>query len=248
MISLRRLTFSALLAFGLIATAAAQTPIQPTIAYLPNAATPTVAGLLAAPSGTPPNISATVATTSSTSIIGVTVVASDALGLAHIVTSGPAACVFDSTPVAGHFVGISATVAGDCHDAGATLPGSGQIVGVYTGAQGSGNTYIVAVGTTGAIGGSSSITIGSTSTSLMAMLSWGTTVSADSCTSNTVNLPGARPSTDVLNIGPPSSLPANLIVYGAISAADTAQITLCNPTASSIIVSTSNWIVRTASS
>lgn len=82
---------------------------------------------------------------------------------------------------------------------------------------------------------------------LMAELSWGPgAIAPNSCTSNTVNLPGARLSTDVLTVGPPA-LPSGISVFGAISAADTAKITVCNPTnTTSTSISTSNWLVRTA--
>jgi len=43
--------------------------------------------------------------------------------------SGLAACVFDNTAVEADYVQISATAAGQCHDAGPTYPTSGQVLG-----------------------------------------------------------------------------------------------------------------------
>ena len=50
-------------------------------------------------------------------------------GKACIVTKGPGTCNFDGGVTAGDYTQISATTAGDCHDAGATYPTSGQVLG-----------------------------------------------------------------------------------------------------------------------
>lgn len=72
-------------------------------------------------------------------------------GLAVIAVSGQANCVFDGFvggsaglgTVAGDYVQISPNVAGDCTDAGSTLPASGQIVGRVLSTNGSAGTYLV---------------------------------------------------------------------------------------------------------
>lgn len=69
------------------------------------------------------------ATTDTTGIIGVTVAGAGNSGNGTVITSGAASCVFDGTTVAPHYVQISQTIAGNCHDAGATYPSSGQVIG-----------------------------------------------------------------------------------------------------------------------
>jgi hypothetical protein len=54
-------------------------------------------------------------------------------GPARIVTRGMASCVFDGPAEAGHYVQISASSAGQCHDAGASRPASGQVLGFVFG-------------------------------------------------------------------------------------------------------------------
>jgi hypothetical protein len=50
-------------------------------------------------------------------------------GKACIVTRGPGICNFDGGVTAGDYVQISSSTGGYCHDAGATYPGSGQVLG-----------------------------------------------------------------------------------------------------------------------
>jgi hypothetical protein len=64
-------------------------------------------------------------------------------GQVVITRSGIVPCVFDNTTVAGDFVQIASGTAGDCHDAGATRPTSGQIVGVVIQQGGAAGTYNV---------------------------------------------------------------------------------------------------------
>jgi hypothetical protein len=76
-----------------------------------------------------------------------------------IVTNGGAACVFDNSTTLGHYVQISAGTAGDCHDAGASYPTTGQVIGIVT-ATGGAATYNVALSLTPPIssgGGSSTV-------------------------------------------------------------------------------------------
>ena len=68
---------------------------------------------------------AVIAGTSDTAgIIGITAAGAGTSGTAAVVTWGITPCVFDNTTVAGHYVQISSSVAGNCHDAGATRPTS----------------------------------------------------------------------------------------------------------------------------
>lgn len=64
-------------------------------------------------------------------------------GQVVITRSGIVPIVFDNTTVAGDYCQISATVAGNCHDVGATRPTSGQIIGIVIQIGGSAGTYNV---------------------------------------------------------------------------------------------------------
>jgi hypothetical protein len=64
-------------------------------------------------------------------------------GSAVIQEAGQHGCVFDGATTAGHYVQISASVAGDCTDAGATYPTSGQVIGIVLSTNGGGGTYTV---------------------------------------------------------------------------------------------------------
>lgn len=70
------------------------------------------------------------ATTDTTGAIGIVTGGAGKTGSAQIATQGIALCQFDATAInVGDWVQISSTTAGDCHDAGATKPASGEIVG-----------------------------------------------------------------------------------------------------------------------
>jgi hypothetical protein len=75
--------------------------------------------------------------------VGIVVGGAGTTGTASISQTGLQSCVFDGGTVAGDYVQISTTVAGDCHDAGASIPGTGEIVGRVTSTNGSGGTYIL---------------------------------------------------------------------------------------------------------
>jgi hypothetical protein len=85
------------------------------------------------------------ATSDNSGIVGIVVGGAGAAGNAQIARLGQASCVFDGTTTAGDYVQISATVAGDCHDAGATFPSSGQVLGFVLSSNASGGTYAVLV-------------------------------------------------------------------------------------------------------
>src|SRR6266436_3874150 len=78
-------------------------------------------------------------------IIGIVVGGAGTTGNAQIAVSGQATCVFDGATTAGDYVGISSTTAGDCHDAGATYPTSGQVLGRVLSTNGSSGFYVVAL-------------------------------------------------------------------------------------------------------
>ncbi len=87
-------------------------------------------------------------------VIGIVVGGAGTSGTAQIAINGQAICNFDGTAVVGHFVTISSTTAGDCHDTGAaTRWTTAQTIGrVLTG----GTTATVALGLNGAGGGAAS--------------------------------------------------------------------------------------------
>jgi hypothetical protein len=96
---------------------------------LPNAATTgTTLNKLAKVTGSP--ATAIIAATSDTSgMIGIVIDGAGTTGSAQIAQGGQASCVFDGATTTGDYIQISSTVGGDCHDAGASYPGIGQVLG-----------------------------------------------------------------------------------------------------------------------
>src|SRR5438270_888865 len=90
-----------------------------------------------------------VATTDTEGTIGVVVSNGATSGLATIQTAGLVNCDFDAATVAGDYVSISSTTAGKCHDAGATRPTTGQIIGRALSTNDASGTYqlVLALGT-----------------------------------------------------------------------------------------------------
>jgi len=73
---------------------------------------------------------AIMATTGDTGgIVGITTAGAGTTGSAVIGQIGLITCQFDGATTAGDYVQNSTIVNGDCHDAGATLPGGGQVIG-----------------------------------------------------------------------------------------------------------------------
>lgn len=78
-----------------------------------------------------------------------------------VVSQGLAYCDFDGTPTANHYVQASTSAGGKCHDAGATQPTSGDILGRVLNATAVGGFYPVMVGITPSPGsGTGGVTIG----------------------------------------------------------------------------------------
>ena len=97
-----------------------------------------------------PSTAVIAATSDTGGVLGVvntnasTTCAAGTTGKACIVTKGPGTCNFDGAVTAGDYVQISSTTAGDCHDAGASYPTSGQVLGrvlVTNGSAGAYNAY-----------------------------------------------------------------------------------------------------------
>jgi hypothetical protein len=72
---------------------------------------------------------------------GIVIGGAGTTGNAQIAREGEALCVFDGATTASDYVQMSPTVAGDCHDAGAAVPASGQIFGRVLSTNGAGGTY-----------------------------------------------------------------------------------------------------------
>lgn len=86
------------------------------------------------------------ATTDTSGMLGITVAGAGTSGTATLAYEGKIPCVFDGATTAGDFVQISPTVAGNCHDAGATPPTTGQVVGQVQTSNGGGGTFNIEVG------------------------------------------------------------------------------------------------------
>ena len=87
------------------------------------------------------------ATTDLSGIEGITVSGAGTSGSAVIQQNGIAPCVFDGATSANDYVQISSTVAGDCHDTGAsTLPTmGGQVIGTVLSTNSGAGTYQIAL-------------------------------------------------------------------------------------------------------
>ena len=88
---------------------------------------------------------ATVAPAGTTSgIIGLCTAGCGASGTATVLTSGATSCVFDNATTVGHYIGVSASVAGDCTDLGSTSQPTGTlVVGRVTTTNASAGTYMI---------------------------------------------------------------------------------------------------------
>ncbi|MCU1284837.1 MAG: hypothetical protein JWO13_1187 [Acidobacteriales bacterium] len=101
-----------------------------------DATTGTGLNLLAKLNGTGGVTVVTPSTSDTGGVVGVIIGSAGTTGKAQMVYSGGVFCMFDGATVAGDYVQISATVAGNCHDAGAAFPSSGQVLGRVIAAQG----------------------------------------------------------------------------------------------------------------
>ncbi len=88
-----------------------------------------------------PSTAVIAATTDTGGIVGITTAGAGTTGSATIQQSGSVNCVFDGATAAGDYVQISATSAGNCHDAGSNYPASGHVIGRVLSTNGAGGTY-----------------------------------------------------------------------------------------------------------
>jgi hypothetical protein len=126
-------------------TAAIDIVDQAVVMELANAGTTgTTVNKLAKLTGAP-STAVIAATTDTSGIIGIVHAGAGTTGNAQITINGQESCVFDGATTAGNYVQISATVAGDCHDAGSTYPTSGQILGRVLSTNGAGGTFTMRI-------------------------------------------------------------------------------------------------------
>lgn len=89
-----------------------------------------------------PSTAVITATTDTGGAVGAVISGDGTTGSAIIQMSGLIPCTFDNSTTAGHYVQLSPTVAGDCHDAGATFPTSGQVIGQVMTSSAAGVRYV----------------------------------------------------------------------------------------------------------
>jgi hypothetical protein len=99
------------------------------------------------------------ATTADTDgVVGVVTGGAGTGGNAQIAVDGQASCQFDSATVAGDYVTLSTTAAGDCHDVGATRSATLQTVGRVLSSNGSAGLVPMIVGLSASANGNGSTT------------------------------------------------------------------------------------------
>lgn len=150
-----------------------------------------------------PSVAVISSTSDTSGIIGIVVSGAGTAGSAQVAIAGIAACTFDGGTTAGDYVQNSATVSGDCHDAGASYPTSGQVIGRVLSSNASSGTYNIALaaGTISAQGGTYN---GSGSTNSIPMFTASTTIGNSLLT---------QPSTSLLKLGS-TSAPASIQISG----------------------------------
>jgi hypothetical protein len=108
---------------------------------LGNASSPgTSAGLLAKLSGGQVELPAT---SDTSGVVGICSSNCGTTGTAIVVTVGLSMCVADNSVAAGDYIQIGTSTAGRCKSAGATRPGSGQILGRATSAASTGGSFSI---------------------------------------------------------------------------------------------------------
>ena len=88
-----------------------------------------------------PSTAVKAATSDTSGVVGVVSGGSGTTGNAIITYEGYAVCSFDGSVTSGDYVQISSSNAGDCHDAGASYPSGGQVLGRVLQTVGGAGTY-----------------------------------------------------------------------------------------------------------
>jgi hypothetical protein len=113
-----------------------------TSTYTNDTTTGTVTGKTVKLTGVPSKVILP-ATSDTGGIIGICAGGCGVSGVSEISIRGQASCTFDGSTTAGDYVQLSSTVAGDCHDAGAVRPTSGQILGRVLSTNSGTGTYTI---------------------------------------------------------------------------------------------------------
>lgn len=116
------------------------TASNPSITIANAGTTGTTVSTLAKLTGAPSTAVIT-ATTDTGGAVGIVTGGAGTTGSATITTAGQVNCVFSNATTAGDYVQISAVTAGNCADAGATYPTSGQVVGRVLSTNAAAGTY-----------------------------------------------------------------------------------------------------------
>jgi hypothetical protein len=110
-----------------------------TVSYTSNGSTINLLQTLTTVGSASEAVNATTSTT--TGLIGIASSTASAGNQVAVSVYGTASCLFDGATTAGHYVQASATVAGNCHDAGASYPTSNQVLGLVLSTNAAGGTY-----------------------------------------------------------------------------------------------------------
>lgn len=138
--SLRPKTIYAATSFDL-STSAAQT-----FELCNDGTTGTSLNFLAKLTGANPSCAVKTSTSDTGGALGIVVGNAGTTGNGIIAYRGYAGCSFDGSTSSGDYVQISSTNAADCHDAGATYPSSGQVLGRVLSTNSAAGTYTVLLG------------------------------------------------------------------------------------------------------
>lgn len=122
-----------------------------------NAAGGTTVNKLAKLTGAPSTVVTTL-TSDTNGVVGIVVSGAGTTGNAQVAFEGIASCAFDGATVAGDYVQISSTVAGDCHDAGASYPMSNQVLGRVLSTNAAAGSYAISIDAADIVAGPSGST------------------------------------------------------------------------------------------
>jgi len=103
------------------------------------------------------------AVTDTSGVVGIVLAGTGgASGTARVTFNGFTVCTFDNAATQGNYVQISSSLAGECHDAGAARPASGQIIGrIWAGVAGNDYTVLLGLDPNAAGGGGTAPSLGS---------------------------------------------------------------------------------------
>ncbi|HEV3330670.1 MAG TPA: hypothetical protein VG096_06805 [Bryobacteraceae bacterium] len=180
------------------------------------------------------------ATTSDTGgIVGITVAGAGTTLTAVVQASGNTSCVFDGATTAGHYVQISNTAAGDCHDSGASYPTSGQVMGRVLATNATAGTYPIQLFgpevQAAASGGGGVTKLSGTGTINVTSINDGSCIAA-----GTVTVPGAA-AHEWAAVAPATDLATGVEAFGKVLASNTVTVEVCNYSGAPVIPGSLAW-------